>query len=147
MLILAEFDDMSSEMINGLDEECDNIEDVIASLLLEDDGSAFVAAMPSQGRGRQKLQVTREQLEFLMDANFKQKEIASLLRCSTKTISRRMKEFNLEPTMKGMQINDDDLDNITVEYVKRYPNAGQKSYAAFLSQQGLHVARQMIRKS
>lgn len=149
VLLLAEVDDVSSEMINGLDEVYDNIEEVIASLIsFEDDGSAFVAAMPSQGiRGRQKLQVAREQLEFLVDANFTQKEIASLLRCSTKTISRRMKEFNLELAMKSMQITDDDLDNVTVEYVKRYPNAGQKSYAAFLSQQGLHVPRQMIRKS
>lgn len=145
VLLLAEVDDVSSEMINGLDEVYDNIEEVIASLIsFEDDGSAFVAAMPSQGiRGRQNCKLP----EFLVDANFTQKEIASLLRCSTKTISRRMKEFNLELAMKSMQITDDDLDNVTVEYVKRYPNAGQKSYAAFLSQQGLHVPRQMIRKS
>lgn len=147
VLILAEVDDnLSDEMMNGLDAVYDNIEGIIASLYFEGDRSTHdVAAIPTQGKGRPKLTVSRKQLRFLLDANFRQNDIASLLRCSTKTISRRMKEFDL--TMQGTQITDNDLDDITVEYVKRFPNAGQKSYIAFLSQQGLHIPREMVRNS
>ena len=46
-----------------------------------------------------------------------------------------------------MQITDNDLDEITLAYVKQFPNAGQKSFTAFLLQQGMHVSRQKVRDS
>ena len=79
------------------------------------------------------------QLRFLLDANFTQNDIASLLKFSSKTVSRRIKEFNL--TIQRTRITEDDLDKVALLYVKRYPsyNAGQKSYCAFLLDQGIYL--------
>ena len=44
-----------------------------------------------------------------------------------------------------MQISDDDLDQITLTYVRQYPNAGQKSFTAYLLEQGMRVSRQKVR--
>ena len=146
VLILSEVDDLSDEMLSDIDAVYDSIEEVVA-ILSPDDTNAHVTtlAQPSQGRGRPKLKICREQLKFLLDANFTQNNIASLLKCSSKTVSRRIQEFNL--TVQRTQIAEDDLDQVTILYVKRYPNASQKSYSAFLLDQGIYVSRQMVRDS
>ena len=130
----------SDEMLNGIDVMYDSIEEILA--ILSDDATTHVTtlAQPSQSRGRPKLKLCRDQLRFLLDANFTQNDIASFLKCSSKTVSRRMKQFNL--TIQRTHITEHDLDQVTLLYVKRFPNAGQKSYCAFLLGQGIHISRQ-----
>ena len=97
-------------------------------------------------RGRPKLKIAKEQLKFLLEANFTRNDVAVFLKCSTKTISRRIEEYQLS-AYQHMQITDNDLDEITLAYVKQFPNAGQKSFTAFLLQQGMHVSHQKVRDS
>ena len=134
-----------SEVDNLSDAVYDSIEEIIA--FLDDAATVHVTALtqPGQSQGRPKLKICREQLKFLLDANFTQNDIASLMNCSSKTISRRIKEFNL--TIQRTQITEDELDQVTLLYVKRYPNAGQKSYSAFLLDQRIHISRQKVRDS
>ena len=51
-----------------------------------------------------------------------------------------MKDFNL--TIQRTQITEDDLDQVTLLYVKAFPNVGQKSYCAFLLNQGIYISCQ-----
>ena len=66
--------------------------------------------------------------------------MASLMNCSSKTISRCIKEYNL--TTQRTQITEDDLDQVTLLYVQR--NAGQKSYSAFLLDQKIYISCQKV---
>ena len=63
-----------------------SIEEIVA--MLSDDTITHVTtlAQPSQSRGHPKLKLCRDQLRFLLDANFTQNDIASFLKCSSKTI-------------------------------------------------------------
>lgn len=70
-LILTEVDDLSNEMLSGLDALYDNIEDIIASLSFGGDSGAHMAiVMPIQGKGHPKLKISQKQLTFLFDAKF-----------------------------------------------------------------------------
>ena len=149
VLLLSGVDNLSDAVLSGIDAVYDSIEEIVAFL---DDATTNATvhvtsalAQPGQSRGRPKLKVCREQLKFLLDANFTQNDIASLLNCSSKTISRRIKEFNL--TIQRTQITEAELDQVTLLYVQRYPNAGQKSYSAFLLDQGIYISRQKVRDS
>ena len=146
VVLLSEVDNLSDAMLSSIDAVYDSIEEII--VILDDAANAHVrTALPQPGpsRDRPKLKICREQLKFLLDANFTQKDIACLLNCSSKTISRRIKEFNL--TIQRTQITEDELDQVTLLYVQRYPNAGQKSYSAFLLDQGIYISRQKVRDS
>ena len=147
VVLLSEVDNLSDAVLSGTDAVYDSIEEIIT--FLDDAANVHVTehalTQSSQRQGRPKLKVCKEQLKFLLDANFTQNHIASLMNCSSKTISRRIKEYNL--TTQRTQITEDDLDQVTLLYVQRYPNAGQKSYSAFLLDQGIHISRQKVRDS
>ena len=147
VVLLSEVDNLSDAVLSGTDAVYDSIEEIIT--FLDDAANVHVTAhaltQSSQSQGRPKLKVCKEQLKFLLDANFTQNHIASLMNCSSKTISRRIKEYNL--TTQRTQITEDDLNQVTLLYVQRYPNAGQKSYSAFLLDQGIHISRQKVRDS
>ena len=51
-----------------------------------------------------------------------------------------MKEFNL--TMQRTLVTENELDQVTLLYVKRYPNAEQRSYDAFLLDNGIYISHQ-----
>ena len=146
VLMLSEVDYLSDGMLSGIDAVYDSIEDIVATLFSDDANTdVTIPAQPSQDQGRPKLKVCREQLKFLLDANFTQNDIAHLLKCSSKTVSRRIKEYNL--TIQGTHIDENDLDQVMLLYIKRYPNSGQKSYSAFLLDQGINISRQKVRDS
>ena len=147
LLLMVEGDSavLSDEILNGLDILHSYVEEVITVLYSEID---FASVQSTQFNfiGRPKLNICKEQLQFLLHANFTQKDIAAFFKCSSKTISRRIQEYNLT-AYRHMQIPDDELDQVTLAYVKQFPNAGQKSFAAFLLEQGIHVPRQKVRDS
>ena len=147
LLLMVEGDSvvLSDEILNGLDILHSYIEEVITVLYSEID-FASVRLTQVASIGRPKLNICKEQLQFLLHANFTLKDIAAFFRCSSKTISRRIQEYDLT-TYRHMQIPDDILDQVTLAYVKQFPNAGQKSFAAFLLEQGIHVPRQKVRDS
>ena len=144
VLLLMVEDVFSNEILNGLDMLHSHIEEIITGLYLEID---FVPTPQLNSTvGRPKLKICKEQLQFLLCTNFTQNDIAAFFKCSSKTISRRIQEYNLT-AYQHMLIPDDELDQVTLAYVKQFPNCGQKSFAAFLLAQGMHVPRQKVRDS
>ena len=77
MLMLSEVDNLSDEMLSGIDAMYDSIGEIVV-VLVSDDTIIHVTtlAQPSQNRGCPKLKVCRDQLRFLLDANFTQNGIA-----------------------------------------------------------------------
>ena len=49
-------------------------------------------------RGRPRIEIGQEQLEYLVESQFRIKHIASLFSYSTHTVERRMQELHISPT-------------------------------------------------
>lgn len=97
--------------------------------------------------GRPRLGISRDQLEYLLDQQFTQVEIAHVFGCSPKTIHRRIVLFGLPTTHEYSLITDSELDEIVEEFVSRFPTAGQKTLAGHLCTLGYHLQRARIRDS
>ena len=116
-------------------------ETIELSLVYLDSGCRATPRPPS----RPRLHIPENQLVFLLDSVFSRNSIASLFRCSTKTIQRRIAEYGLEDLSSFCSMSDADLDAITSAYVSQFPRVSAKSYNGFLHSQGLKVQRQTIR--
>lgn len=70
----------------------------------------------SGGRGRPKFDVSRDQLEFLLERGFSVPDVAHMLGLSVRTTERRLQEFNISSRQFFTIIDDQTLDR-TIEDV------------------------------
>ena len=132
----------------------------LSDLFPAEDGDRFLRAVADiylwleskkmvnrQIRGRPLIDIPEEQLALLLSFNFSPGRIADMLRCSAKTVRRRIVEFGLEEMRQYSTLSDSQLDEITAEFVHNNPNSGQISYDGFLRGRGLHIQRNRIRSS
>ncbi|PIK37600.1 hypothetical protein BSL78_25576 [Apostichopus japonicus] len=66
-------------------------------------------SMPMR-RGAPRYDISKTQLQFLLNCRFKKKQIAAIMHVSTKTVHNRLKTFNLA-TREYSAITDEDLDS------------------------------------
>ena len=97
------------KILNGLDILHNNVEEIIALLPTEISSRCIVRSQLPQPRGQPKLKITK----VSSSANFTRNDIAAFLKCSSKTISRWIQEYNLI-TYQYLQITDNDLDQVTL---------------------------------
>ena len=76
----------------------------------------------SSSRGRPKLEVDRERLQYLRSLHFTWGQIASLSGISTKTVQRRAKEYGIT---KYSDVSDPTLDNVIRSILHANPAAGE----------------------
>ena len=88
----------------------------------------------SGNRGRPKYNISREQLELYLHYGFSLNKISEMLFVSTKTVRRRIEEFNINPKTFS-NLSNKDLD--AVEILSEVPNCGSKCMAGFLLAKGL----------
>ena len=97
-------------------------------------------------RGRPRIVVNEEQLQYLIECRFRVKDIAALLGCTTRTIQRRMSEFGLSSNAYTAT-TDTELDRLVCEVTSAYPQCGAITVSGRLRSQGVRVPRQRIRDS
>ena len=61
-------------------------------------------------RGRPRFKISREQLIFLLEHGFTQSSIASMMGCSSRTVSRIICEFDLHAYTRFSDIEDQFVD-------------------------------------
>ena len=83
---------------------------------------------------------------FFVENGFKVKDIALLLRCSKRTVERRMHTYGLS-SRNYTVIGDAELDEIVGGVTSVFPRCGQKVMDGRLRAQGVHVQRERIRES
>ena len=71
--------------------------------------------LPVNSRGRPRLDVSSNQLEYLLHLGFSCPRIASILGVSLSTIRRRMTDFNLSVSSVYSKITDHELDIIVAD--------------------------------
>ena len=98
--------------------------------------------------GRPKLNVSAEVLEDLRGLGFTWAKIARIFGVSRWTISRRVKEFNLQSYSGFSDMSDNELDGILKECISRHgETTGQTLIMGHLCSLGLRIQRKRVRKS
>ncbi|KAK7162201.1 hypothetical protein R3I94_004754 [Phoxinus phoxinus] len=108
---------------------------------------AFTVPRSSSGqRGRPKITVTRQQLEFLVTQGYTIKRMAQLLGCSASFLYKRTKALGL-PTRNSMSrsLTDEELEQHIRRLHGLYPRSGNEMMRALLRAEGLLVSRQRVR--
>ena len=99
-----------------------------------------------RGRGRPTLDIREEQLVFLLENNFKVRDIAALFGCSTRTIQRRVRDFEID-SHRYSDISDTKLDEVVKEIAARLPACGIRSVRSMLQAEGIFLQRERVRQS
>lgn len=99
-------------------------------------------------RGQPKLEVSKRKIQFLRELHFPWVRIAELLGISTKTLTRRRQEFQLndEGDMNWSCIGNDDLREIMQEIMTVTPGIGQTRMLGALHSRGIRVQRWKVRE-
>ena len=95
-------------------------------------------------RGRPKLIVTRDQLEYLSSLFFSWSDVAKLLGVSRMTVYQRRQELGLL-TEPQHTLNDSELSRVLAEMRLRHPYNGESMTFGYLRSRGYHVSRHRIR--
>ena len=98
-------------------------------------------------KGRPQIEISEHQLEALLSFHFSSATIAGMLQVSVSTVRRRILQYGLEQMTEYTDLTDNELDEITAEFVHNSPNGGQKSYEGYLRGMGIHVRRSCIRST
>ena len=99
-----------------------------------------------RGRGRPPLEIPEDQLRFLLENDFKIRDIAGIFACSTRTIQRRMRDYGIDPNHFS-DISDSHLDEVVGELAVRLPDCGIRSVQSMLKANGVILQRERVRQS
>lgn len=94
----------------------------------------------TQGQGRPRFNITKEQLEYLSSMSFSWSQIAILLGVSRMTIYRRRVEFGLLSEPEG-SISNSDLNSIVYTMRSEHPEIGETIVWGRLRSLGYQVTR------
>ena len=97
--------------------------------------------------GRPKLNITREQLQFLLERAFSVPDIVRIIGVSVSTIERRLHEFHIPAWSFYSYIDDETLDRTIIDISRSFPSAGYHRMTGFLLSRGIKVQQERIRGS
>ena len=96
--------------------------------------------------GRPKLCLSKDQIEFLLSIRVTKNQISRMLGVSTRTITRRMDEYNLA-SVEFSDLTDQELDSIVTKIHQQFPQSGYRQVLAVLNSQGIFVRERRLRAS
>lgn len=100
----------------------------------------------SRSRGRPKVEIEEEQLQYLVGSGFHARDMAAIFRCSIRTIERRLHEKQIYLRSFTL-MSDDELDELVSEITRANPLSGEKTISGRLRSQGIQIQRQRIREA
>ena len=106
--------------------------------------NAKVATVKSGNIGRPSYDIPYDLLVNFLEAGFLQKEIASIIGVSDKTIARRIQYFGIVD-LKYSKISDAELAVFVKEIVSQFPNSGIRIVKGHLLSKGIKVTWQKVR--
>ena len=74
--------------------------------------------------GRPRFQISKEQLQYLLEANFTVPQMAQMIGVSVRTVHRRMDEYGLSVQGQYADITDSELDTLVADIHEDFPNCG-----------------------
>lgn len=97
-------------------------------------------------RGRPRIQITQEQLEYLLQMGFSGPHIADILSVSLSTVRRRMHQYRLSINSLYSIITDQDLDILVADIKQQFPNCGYRLMHGHLLRQGHRITQARVRE-
>ena len=109
----------------------------------------YVPQVPNSDNhiGRPRLDIRKEQLEYLLSLGFSCTRIATVIGVSLNTIRRRMTDYGLSITALYSNISDHELDSIVSQIKQEFPNCGYRVTQGHLNRQGYRVSQVRVRES
>ena len=119
------------------------------TMMLESNGGYVTPQQVLLGdrKGRPRLDIPKEQLEYLLVMGFSGPEISSVIGVSLSTIRRRMTEYGLSVGSLYSDATDQELDSIVSQIKVLFPNCGFRMMQGHLLNQGHRVSQTRIRES
>ena len=144
------------DVIPGVDASLRLIESVITSLngitsLIVDNSnnsSTYAFSAPrfiSGERGRPRVVISQEILEYLIGNHFNVHQVAQLLQTSTSTVRRRMRKYGITVRSTYSLIDDVQLDTLVRELQNQYPNCGYRLMRGHLAAMGYRIQESRVR--
>lgn len=121
--------------------------DEIALTLHVPDAPSVTNHLYSGERGRPRLDIGQDMLEYLIGSHFTVPQVAQLLHTSTSTVRRRMREFGITVRSTYSAMDNDTLDGMVLELQHRYPNCGFRLLKGHLAALGHRIQEHRIRES
>ena len=112
-----------------------------------DDYSTTRAVIATGSKGRPKLDISRNQLEYYLEKGFKGADIAKMLRVSDKTVYRRLHEFGISVRASYSSMSEAELDAVIQDILHNFPNCGYKSVHGHLLSKGHKIQEERIREA
>ena len=97
--------------------------------------------------GRPRLDVSKEQLEYLLSMGFSGPQISTAIGVSLSTIRRRMTQYGLNISSLYTDITDQELDRVVSETKVLFPNSGFRMMQGHLLNQGYRITQARIQES
>ena len=91
------------------------------------------------GRGRPKFDVSRDQIEFLLERGFSVPDVAQILGIGVRTTERRLQEFGISSTQFFTVIDDQTLDCTIEDILRNFPSYGYRRMTGALLSKGIRV--------
>ena len=97
--------------------------------------------------GRPRLDIPKEQLEYLLAIGFSGPQISNAIGASLSTIRRRMTQYGLTVGSLYSDVSDQELDSIVSRIKILFPNCGFRMMQGHLLTQGHRVSQARVRES
>lgn len=131
-------------LLESLRPEFSLLVDVLTALNTAMNASMEARVHLARTRGRPKLSIENDQLQYLLETSFRIKDICVLLGCSRSTIERRMHDGQLSIYSS---VTDSELDNAVRRITSSHPFCGQKTILGRLRSMSIRVQRRRVRES
>jgi hypothetical protein len=132
------------ELING---SLTLLEDLNKENFETDSGYVAPSVYVDNQRGRPKLEIKQQQLEYLLQLGFSCRRITEVMGVSLSTVRRRMNEFGLTISSLYSCISDQELDVLVCQIKEEFPNCGYRLMGGHLLSQGHRITQAHIRES
>ena len=124
-----------------------NANDILRQTVQNVPHSYSVAQVYTGERGRPKLNISQDQLQFLVERGFTIPDISRMLNVSVRTIERRLHDFGLSTTENYSHIDDQFLDRIIQGILRDFPSFGYRRMTGALASRGIKVQQVRIREA
>lgn len=105
---------------------------------------AMTEQLECRGRGRPKVAIHKDQLQYLVEQGFRVKDISEMFMCCTRTIERKMKKYNI---ILRNYTPICDPDGVVKEITSLFPNGGEKTVSGRLKSYEILIKRERVREA
>ena len=144
--ILLELNTCSSEVLEAVGLSLTLLEELNRSHSTREECGYTPGVLRENRRGRPRLDIQVEQLEYLLHLGFKCPKIADVLGVSLRTVRRRMHEFGFSVTALYSSITDPELGLLVSEIKEEFPNCGYRLMHGHLLQRGHRISQARLRE-